>query len=174
MHLGQPTASSPSNCRINSHPKCKISSTAFVAHASHQPNWRMRGLKDGMTTIVTLLHPLAPGQLFTTIQTRGPLGSHMALRRGTWDRPKTTTDATFIAYLKQRDTEYQDWQDFSHNTAKSPHTHLSCTSENCPLNSKEIWSPLDGTAGQFVSSKCLPDTLMPFSMVLLPLIQNKG
>ena len=57
-------------------------------------------------------------------------------------------------YLKQGDTDFQDQRNYSHNTAKSPRTHLSCTSENCLLNSKKIWPPLDETAGQFVSSKC--------------------
>ena len=170
----QPTVSSPSNCGINLHPKCKIASTSFINHESHQPNWHMRRLKDRMTTIVTLLHPLAPGQSYTKIQTQGPLGPHMALTCGTWDRPKTTTDATFITYLKQRDAEHQDWQNYSHNTVESPRTHLSHTSENCQLNSKKPWSLLDETAGQFVSSKCWRDTSTPFSMALLPLIQNKG
>ena len=107
-------------------------------------------------------------QSFTKIQTRGPLGPHIALTRGTWAHPKTTTNATCITYLKQRDTEYQDWQNYFHNIAKSPRTHLSCTSENCPLKSKKIWLPLDGKDGQFVSSKCWHDTLKLISMAPPP------
>jgi hypothetical protein len=85
----------------------------------------LRRLKGRMTTIVTLSHPLAPEQSFTKIQTQGPLGPHTTLTHGTWNRPKTITNATFIMYLKQGDTEFQDQRIYSHNAAESPRTHLS-------------------------------------------------
>ncbi len=54
----------------------------------------------------------------------------MALMRGTWVHPKTTTDAIYITYPKQNDTEYQGQRNCSQSIAENRITHRIPTLRN--------------------------------------------
>jgi hypothetical protein len=88
------------------------------------------------------------------IRTREHRGPHMALTRGTWVHPKTTTDAIYIMYLKQKDTGYQGQRNCSHSTAENQLTHQIRTLRNSQPSSRRTWPRSDGKRAQSMSSNC--------------------